>query len=273
MASSKSGAPDSKFSPSDIDLVLTNTFVQAVDYYEELPSTNTHALQLAARSHNQGPSPLLVMAELQTAGRGRGANRWWSDHGSLTFSVLFRPQTLALPPSRWPQLSLVAGLAVCDAIEYLNQNLRPSVKWPNDVLIDGYKVGGILVEAADGRRGNLVVGVGVNVNNVAERAPPDLREYATALCNLSAVPIHRVDVLVAILQRLEARISWLLSDPEALRTDWSRRCILTGRTVEIEIHSRRILGICEGIDREGALILRTPSGQERCLSGTIVKYD
>lgn len=262
-----------KFSPSDIDRILTTTFIHAVDYYETLPSTNTRAIELATEEQNEGKSPILVIADSQTAGRGRGLNRWWSSPGSLAFSVLFRSETVQLPLKHWPQLSLAAGLAVCDAIELLNCGPQPSLKWPNDVLVKGRKVSGILAEVAGKQPGNLIVGIGVNVNNKSATAPPELRSNVIALGELSPNQVNLVDVLVAILQRFDARVHWLRSDPDALHSEWSKRCILTGKTVEIEVHSRRMVGVCEGIDRDGALLLRTPSGHERFLSGTILSYD
>jgi BirA family biotin operon repressor/biotin-[acetyl-CoA-carboxylase] ligase len=262
---------DLKFSPSDIDRILTSTFIQHIEYCDELASTNTRAKQLAAESP-EDDSRMLVLTDRQTAGRGRGANRWWSASGSLTFSILFRPDAILLPASRWPQLSLTVGLAVCDAIESLISHLSPRIKWPNDVFLCGRKVCGILVEAAHGQRGSLIVGVGVNVNNSAAQAPHDLRETIVALADMAAGQIRRVDVLVAILQQLEARLQWLGSDLGTLRDEWCRRCLLTGRTVEVEIQSRRIVGVCRGIDHDGALILDTPARLERCLSGVVIRF-
>lgn len=270
-----SQSADEHFTPSDLERVLSDTFVKRIDYGEELASTNSRASELAVEAPDDR-SCVLVLTDNQTAGRGRGANRWWSARGALTFSVLFRPNAFHLPTSRWPQMSLTAGLAVCEAIESLLDDVTLAIKWPNDVYLGGRKVCGILVEAADGGRGSLVfgsliLGIGVNVNNSLEHAPHDLREKVIALSDVTVGPIRRVDVLVAILQRLAARLVWLGSGADGLQQAWRRRCLLTGRSVEIELPSRRLIGVCRGIDHDGALIVETDAGTERCLSGVVVK--
>ena len=268
---------DASFSPGDVDRILSDTFVERVDYRTELASTNSRAIELAAEAPDDR-SCVLVLTDNQTAGRGRGSNRWWSTTGALTFSVLFRPDAFHLPVSRWPQTSLTAGLAVCEAIEsLLDDSLRRDstvgIKWPNDVYLGGRKVCGILVEAADGPRGRLVLGIGVNVNNSLAHAPHDLRERVIALSDVAAGAIRRVDVLVAILQQLATQLAWLGSNVEGLQEAWCRRCLLTGRSVEIELPARRLIGLCRGIDHDGALILETDAGPERCLSGVVVRFD
>ena len=202
---------DDRFAPSDIARIVSETFIDRVDYHEEIESTNSRATQLAAAaSANTVPddrSCVLVLTENQTAGRGRGANRWWSTRGALTFSVLIRPNAVDLPTDRWPQLSLTAGLAVCEAIESLLSDVTVGIKWPNDVYLSGRKVCGILVEAGGGQPGsgvigNIVFGIGVNVHNSAENAPHELRDKVIALSDVATGTIRRVDVLVATPGRL-----------------------------------------------------------------------
>jgi len=260
------------FSPAELDRVLAETFVDRVDYRPEMASTNTRALELASEAP-AGRSCCLVLADRQTAGRGRGTNSWWSAGGALTFSVLFRTPDFDLPVSRWPQMSLTVGLAVCEAAESLLPGANVALKWPNDVYLHGRKLSGILVETADGRQGCVVLGIGINVNNSSLLAPPELRDRAIALRDVAGRELHRVDVLVAILQRLSTRMEWLSTGIDALQETWSRRCLLTGRNVEIELPSRRVAGLCKGIDREGALLIATDAGLERCLSGVVMRFD
>lgn len=268
----KAPSTDLRFSSADFDRILASTFVEHLDYCSELTSTNTRAMQLAGELPDH-VSPVLVLTDNQTAGRGRGTNYWWSDNGSLTFSLLVRPLEIQLPASRWPQLSLTAGIAVCDALEPLIGGLKLRIKWPNDVFVNGRKVCGILVEAASGQRRSVIIGIGVNVNNSAVQAPPELQEAFVALRDVATGPIRRVDVLVAILQQLDSRLKYLVSGFDALSNEWSERCLLTGRTVEIEYNARRISGLCRGIDHDGAILLDTPTGRERCLSGVVIKFD
>jgi BirA family biotin operon repressor/biotin-[acetyl-CoA-carboxylase] ligase len=268
---------DDRFAPGDFTRIVSDTLIDRVDYHDEIESTNSRATQLDAESPDDR-SCVLVLTENQTAGRGRGANRWWSTSGALTFSVLYRPNAVDLPANRWPQLSLTAGLAVCEAIESLLSDVTLGIKWPNDVYLNGRKVCGILVEAATGGRGSvvgssIVLGIGVNVHNSVENAPHDLRDKVIALSDVVAGTIRRVDVLVAILQQLATRLDWLGADVAGLQEAWCRRCLLTGRSVEIELPSRRLIGLCRGIDHDGALIVETEAGRERCLSGVVVRFD
>lgn len=260
------------FSPADFQRVLAETFVDRVDYRPEMPSTNTRALELASDAP-EGRSCSLILAERQTAGRGRGTNSWWSTGGALTFSVLFRTPEFDLPVSRWPQMSLTVGLAVCEAAERLLPGADVALKWPNDVYLEGRKLAGILVETTDGRQGSVVLGIGINVNNSSLLAPPELREKAIALRDVAGRDLPRVDVLLAVLQRLALRIEWLAAGIDEFHETWSRRCLLTGRDVVIELPTRRIAGLCQGIDRAGALLVATDTGIERCLSGVVIQFD
>jgi BirA family biotin operon repressor/biotin-[acetyl-CoA-carboxylase] ligase len=262
---------DRNFSPADLERILAETWVDRVDYRQEMASTNSRALQLA--TERAECRCLLVLTDNQSAGRGRGANTWWSERGALTFSVLFRTPDFDLPISRWPQLSLTVGLAVCEAIEGLLPDAAVAIKWPNDVYLRGRKVSGVLVEAADGSRGSLVLGIGINVNNSLERAPPELRDKAIALCDAADAELQLVDILIAVLQRIAARMEWLAAGIDDLQEIWSRRSLLTGRQVEIELPTRRITGLCRGIDRDGALLVDTDAGLERCLAGVVVRFD
>jgi BirA family biotin operon repressor/biotin-[acetyl-CoA-carboxylase] ligase len=265
-----SPAPISRFSATDLARLPAETFIDRVEYCEVLPSTSSRALELA--SAHDGAS-VLVIADRQTAGRGRGAKSWWSDDGALTFSVLLCTLDFRVPVSRWPLLSLTTGLAICEAIEATLPGVSASIKWPNDVYVDGRKACGILVEGADARQATLVVGIGVNVNNSVAAAPAELRDKAVALCDVAAAPIDRAALLVRILERLAARFEWLATDADELLEVWSRRSFLTGRRVEIELPGRSIAGLCCGIDSDGALLVDTAAGLERCLSGVVARFD
>src|SRR5207247_1705002 len=111
------------------------------------------------------------LTERQTAGRGRGSNRWWTADGALTFSLVLEAPPDRLPPSRWPQVALVAGIAVCEALQTPAPRAALRVKWPNDVYLADGKICGILSESIPGWRDRLVVGIGVNVNNRVKSGP------------------------------------------------------------------------------------------------------
>jgi BirA family biotin operon repressor/biotin-[acetyl-CoA-carboxylase] ligase len=180
---------------------------------------------------------------------------------------------LTLPPSIWPQLSLASGLAVCEALDSFLPERTLQLKWPNDVFLDSRKVSGLLVEVPDPKVSRLVIGIGLNVNNSVRTAPAELHEIVTTMNDVAAQPFGLTDVLVAVLQRLERQLKQLALTPEAVREQWSRRCLLTGKTVTLRAGSADTTGRCRGIDDEGALLLETARGVERFRSGVIVRYE
>jgi len=145
------------------------------------------------------PEGAVAVAEEQTEGRGRLGRRWFAARGtSILCSIVLRPD---MDSARLPELSLVAGAAVAEAIETVT-GLRPEVKFPNDILIGGRKVCGILAEARDGR---VVLGIGVNVNIAPEQLPVDVDTPATSLLVETGREVDRAELLAAILDRLECR--------------------------------------------------------------------
>ncbi len=257
-----------EFSPNDLDRIVAETFVEHTDYHPKLESTNDRALKIARESADFHAATL-VLADRQTAGRGREENRWWSDAGALTFSLLLPNESLSLPPADKPKTSLVAGMAVGSAIEQLVRGETAQLKWPNDVYLRGRKVCGILVEAIDGSGGVLVIGIGVNVNNSLSNAPDDLRSTATALCDVTGCAVARTDLLVVILQHLELQLKKLRSGDSQLQRRWQERCLLTGQTIHVDTPSRQLVGVCRGIDEHGALLLEIGTSVERCLTGVV----
>ncbi len=258
------------FSAEDLRRIQTETFVTAMEHHAELDSTNNRALAIAAQeSHDE--TCVLVLTSQQTAGRGRGKNRWWSDRGSLTFSLLLNCKKLAVPVAKWPQTSLLVGLAVCDCFDEILGDATARVKWPNDVYLDGRKACGILIESADYRRNLLVVGVGVNVNNSATSAPHPLRETAISLSDVAQKPLVEVEVLVSLLRRVESRLKEVAAGQIDLRAEWRPRCLLTGRSIEVLAGDSMIAGRCLGIDQDGALVLETPNGPTRLFSGVVTR--
>jgi BirA family transcriptional regulator, biotin operon repressor / biotin---[acetyl-CoA-carboxylase] ligase len=262
-----------RFTAADFARIVESTFVDRVDFHDEIDSTNLRAAALTAGESPSERSTVLVLADHQTAGRGRGSNTWWSTPGGLTFSVLLRPDALELPTSRWPQLSLTAGLAVCEAIERLSPALAPQIKWPNDVFVSGRKICGILIEAATGKQSCIILGIGLNVNNSANTAPPELGERVVALSDVVEAPLRRADVLLGVLEQLTLAVGRLATNAADIHGEFSKRSLLTGRTVEIELPSGQLAGRCQGIDADGALLVETSAGVERCLSGVVVHWD
>jgi BirA family biotin operon repressor/biotin-[acetyl-CoA-carboxylase] ligase len=159
--------------------------------YEELCASTQRLLRA------DDPEGVVAAAEEQTEGRGRLGRSWHAPHGtSVLVSVVLRP---AVDPPRLPELSLVAGAAVAEAIAETT-GLEPAIKLPNDVLLGGRKVAGILAEAGDGR---VALGIGVNANQTAEQLPRDVQTDATSLRVELGRPVDRPTLLAAILLRLE----------------------------------------------------------------------
>ena len=264
------------FTEADLRRVQIETFVQQIEFHRELASTNDLALTLVGQD---GLScPLLVLAEIQTAGRGRRANRWWAAGGALTFSLLLETDSPLqadgsaagpLPPHRWPLVSMTAGLAICEALEELLPKVEIQLKWPNDVYIQGRKVCGILVETPRLRSGKLVLGVGLNVNNSITSATEEISKTASALCDVSGSPFPLADVLIGLLNKLKERLDWIGVRDQELRDRWRKRCLLTNRRVQVDTDNSQLVGLCQGIDDEGALLLDTKEGRKQCFAGSI----
>ena len=253
----------------DLDRIQASALVARVDFHESLGSTSDRALELAAAG--EGPLPLLVLTARQTGGRGRGMNRWWSDAGALTFSLVLEIPPESLTPDRWPQLSLAAGLAVCETLEALVPRIDCRVKWPNDVFLADRKVCGILCESVPGWRDRLVLGTGLNVNNSLAQAPGEVRLTATSLVDASGGAYDLTATLVGLLRRLDNRIGQLVDGQFSGQAgDFRRRCYLTGKTLTVVSGGRTLVGRCKGIDDSGELLLQTESGTQRIVAGTIV---
>ncbi len=245
-------------------------FGHPVYLYQQIGSTNDEARRLAQAA---APEGLLVVAEQQTAGRGRAGRRWITPPGAaLAFSLVLRP---AVPAAQAARLTMIAGLAVCEAIEQI-AGVRPLLKWPNDILVGGQKAGGILVEAvtatdgpAVGQLEFAVVGIGLNVD---EAPAPDQVDFpATALATQAGQPIDRLRLLRAILQRLEARYPALLAaDPHPLHADWAARLAWLGEPVVARTPNGDVAGQAEDADLDGALVVRLDSGERvRLLAGDV----
>lgn len=252
-------------SPLDVDRLLRETFVARVEHHRELGSTNGRAKELASQERQL--LPLLVVADRQTAGRGRGSNRWWTGEGSLACSLLVDLAATGVDRRRAPMLALAAGLAVVEAVASLLPGHTVGIHWPNDVFAADKKLAGILVEGLPA--GLYVVGLGVNTDNTIAEAPAELRPTATTLRDLTGSRHDPTRFLVELLGHLEAMLRRLGSAPDEIGRLADARCLQRGRELEIDSGSRTVGGTCAGIAPDGALLLDTPAGRVRLLSGTV----
>ncbi len=262
--------PD-KSSSFDVQRIESETFIEGIEFYGELPSTNDRALQLDFSG--QVATPLLVLAQRQTAGRGRGRHRWWSSEGALTFTLVIDAAAIGLSMNRLPPppISLTSGLAICESLDDLVPSTEIGLKWPNDVCLYGRKICGILIEVLAKQRLCAAIGIGLNVNNSLSSAPKELQSVATSLIDVTGRTHDLTDVMIHILNSLETELRALAACDTALPERWRSRCVLRGRHVQIETETRKSMGICQGIDSDGAIILQTQSGTQRIFSGVVTR--
>lgn len=260
------GAAKVGFETGDLERIRQATGVVSLDYHPHLPSTNTQALAWAEK--DALALPALVLTDLQTAGRGRGDHRWWAAPGALTFSLIV-PGLAGSAETPWSRISLTAGLAVGHALQQLQPGLPVGLKWPNDVYVAGRKICGILVEVPPRRPDRLVVGMGLNINNSMQPAPPEVALSAISLRDLAGYSFPLPTVLTRVLCQFLGHLEALKQGDLALASQWQEWCMLTGLRVRIEMGRRTVEGTCEGIAESGALLLNTPQGREQCLSGTV----
>ena len=258
--------PDLLLSEILSPLVKSTIFAKQLHHYYKIGSTNTEAMQAAAEGAPEGS---VFLAEEQLAGRGRGAHKWHSARSAGIYcSVVLRPP---MPPSEALIFSLAAGLAVQSAVAETFPGLRPDLKWPNDVLLNGKKFCGILTEmnSEATRVRHLVVGAGINVNQT--RFPAELREIATSLKNETGTEWSRVELCAALLKSLDREYRRLLDDPgardEILRRFQAHSSSTRGCRVQVE--GSGIAGVTEGLDSRGFLQVRTVEGLRTVLSGTV----
>lgn len=247
-------------------LVRGTIFESHLHHFYKIASTNTAAMSAAAEGAPEGS---VFLAEEQTAGRGRGANSWQSPRSTGIYcSAILRP---ALPPSDVLTLSLSAGLAVQAAIREIDSRVEIDLKWPNDVLISGKKVCGILAEmnAEATLVRYIVVGIGINVNQAS--FPKDLP--ATSLRLVTGSEWSRVELVAALLKSLDREYRQLADDSDAkeliLRRFAENSSWVFGKRVRIEENASVFEGTTEGLDPRGFLLVRTPHGVQTVLSGTV----
>jgi BirA family biotin operon repressor/biotin-[acetyl-CoA-carboxylase] ligase len=235
----------------------------SVEVVETTPSTNALVID-RARSGGAGEG-LVVVAEHQTAGRGRLDRTWETPaRAALTMSVLLVPR---VAPAEWPWLPLLVGYAAGRALRQLGA--PTSLKWPNDVLIGDQKVGGILTERVDTPAGAAVVaGVGLNVDQSREELP---FEGATSLA-LEGVVVDRTDLLSSLLRSLRTEYdAFSRGEVTALRTAYAASCATVGREVRVELPAGRTLsGEATGIDEGGRLLVDTGAGVVPVSAGDVV---
>lgn len=257
-------SPDRLF-PSEISCHLNTQFMgKKIYYFDILSSTMDVALELGIRGASEGT---LILTEAQTRGRGRLSRRWFSPkYKGIYLSLLLKPKIL---PHQAPIFTLLAAVSVCEAIKEIT-GLDVRIKWPNDILIQNKKLGGILteLEAETDEVRFIVIGIGINVNNDRRT----LVGGATSLKNEKKETVSRADLLKEILRKIEA--NYLVFQKKGILPileKWRNYSITLGRRVKVIYHHRHIEGEAFDIDLDGGLLVRNNLGLiDKITAGDVV---
>ena len=238
-----------------MQLELRGRFGQPFVYVPRTESTQLLLLE-------DPPEGAVAIADEQTAGRGRLGRTWEAPPGtSILCSVALRPPQ----GRRFAELSLVGGMAAADAVERA-LGLSAQIKWPNDVMVNRFKVAGVLAEARDGV---VVLGIGINVNQTRDQLPPETTTPAASLRTIDGTERDRAPILADLLERLEAQYdAWVAGGIDAIYDTLGARDFLRGRRVSFD----GVNGIAVAIDREGRLELDV-DGERRVVESGEVVYE
>lgn len=237
--------------------------------YERVGSTNDLARALADQGAPEGAT---VVAAEQTGGRGRRGRSWHSPAGGLWLSVVLRP---TLGAAQWPLVGFAASVGAAAAVEDAT-GVPVALKWPNDLMASGRKLGGVLVEAhgtpraraARSKRSALIVGIGINANFSPGDLPPAISARAVSLLELLGHPVDLATLAGSVLMQFERRYDLLQQDPDALLAQWRVRDFMVGRVVSIS-GAHTLEGTVEGVDASGGLLVRTAAGVQRVAAGEV----
>lgn len=264
-------APPDSLTATEIQHQLPTRWLgKSLFCYRSVKSTNDRAAEIAERGAVEGT---IITAEEQTKGRGRLGRQWHSPPGAgIYVSIVFKPR---LRPDNAPGISVATAVALADTLDvYLPNEVH--IKWPNDVLIRGRKIAGILTElSAEGSRINhVIVGVGVNVNQRAGEFPEAIKPIATSLRREVKRKVNRVELLQQFLKNLEKQYErYQVHRLQKTRSKLRRYSSLIGHEITIRAGKSETVGVAKDIDADGCLILETPQGEVSVIAGevTVVK--
>jgi len=238
--------------------LATQELGQHLHLHREVASTNATLLALAQSGAEHGT---VVVADSQTAGRGRQARTWFSPSGmNLYCSILIRAGDLRIPFAEWLSwIPLGSAVAIAEAVRTVT-GTRLALKWPNDLLINDRKLGGVLCEQGvdRGKQPFVIIGIGLNVNTTREVFPQELADIAISLMEICERPIDRNRLLSEILNDLETVLNELRSEgARRLQHAYTAACATVGRRIRVALaESHEVVGVAEGIVLDGALLVR-----------------
>ena len=246
--------------------LTTKSLGRNIVYFDSTDSTNTQAERLAGEG---APEGTLVIAESQTAGRGRLGRKWESPPGvNLYFTLILRPE---IPPAAAPMITLAAGAALAKSVRAL-YDLPAAIKWPNDMLIGFKKCAGILTEmkAESGRVRHVLLGVGVDVNMTKDMFPEEIRKISTSIYLSRGERADRAGLLRRFLMEMEGLYGNIVSgEKEVVLDAWRDLSCTLGRRVTVKGLWGERTGTAVDIDASGGLVIREDNGE----AGTVVSGD
>ena len=235
----------------------TEVIGKKIFFYSSIDSTNIKAFELARMGEPEGTA---VIADSQSSGKGRIGRRWESPPGVNVYtSVILRPD---VEPQNAQNLTFLSAVAVAEAVEAVCLR-KPTVKWPNDILIDSRKVAGILMEMdSEADRVHFVIaGIGVNVNMKERMLPVPIRTIASSLAEKAGIDIDRTGFVRALYSSIEKWYRIYSSDGFGpVLNAWKGYFDAEGKPIKVTSFNSTVFGICAGVDESGALLVRSPSG-------------
>ncbi|MEA1939405.1 MAG: biotin--[acetyl-CoA-carboxylase] ligase [Candidatus Caldatribacteriota bacterium] len=257
--------------PQEIQKGLSTNYIgQKIYYFHELESTNITAKEKALSVKQKTDEGTIIIAEKQIGGKGRLGRKWFSPTGGIWLSILLYPQ---LSPSYIPRITLITAVAVVKAIEKSIQ-IKSQIKWPNDILINGKKVCGILTEmSAELDLINwVIVGIGLNANINQEEFPEELKNESISLKKVLGEEISRVKLVQIFLEEFEKYYEMLKRKESILiLNEWKMYSHTLGKKIKVNIGEKVIVGKAIDINEKGALILKKEDGNlAEIISGTII---
>ncbi|MBO8136983.1 MAG: biotin--[acetyl-CoA-carboxylase] ligase [Desulfotomaculum sp.] len=245
--------------PQEIAEGLKTKFIgKKIIHRYRVDSTNDAAKELARNGAKEGT---LVITEQQTSGKGRLGRRWHSAYGKdILMSVILRPE---INPAEIPQVSMMSAVAAARAVEHTCQ-LEPGIKWPNDLLVEGRKLSGILVEmgAEIDRVKYVVLGIGINVNSTSSDWPDDIKHKTTSIHQVKGTAVSRLKLLQNLLEELEQLYEiWQKQGFQPILELWRQLCVSKNCPARVDTIRKSYTGWIDGVNENGELLLRLDDGK------------
>lgn len=239
----------------------TRVIGRDIHLFSEVASTNTLAMEMASAG---APEGTVVIAEAQSGGKGRLGRKWISPKGNLYLSVVLRP---TIPTHKAPLITLMGAVATASAIR-TTCALKAGIKWPNDILISGKKVSGLLTEmsAEQDRIRHIVLGIGLNVNMEMGELPPEVRGLTTTLAGEAGARIDRTALLQQILRDIEYWYLKFVNHEADILEEWKKLNLTIGNRVTVSGAGEAFEGLAQGVDHEGRLLIKLDDGTIRAVA-------